>query len=276
MKTIIGIIRFVAIFSILTVLTQIGGLVYLIYKPFGWAIRKRTPDGTFSKLKRVGLYTSMYLATTLFVVPPAARLYGRVPMPWYTSNRHKVKPATILTCLANRHYVRPELRALIIDTARQMGEEITIVYLDANFPFLTGFPLLPHKSHDDGGKIDLSFLYRDKATSEVLNDALSLFGYGIVEEPAKGEINRPEECKQKGYWQYSLIRRLTPQGRKKKYIFDEALNRELLVRLTKDERVGKIFIEPHLKQRLRLDGYGKVRFHGCAAVRHDDHIHVQL
>jgi hypothetical protein len=25
-----------------------------------------------------------------------------------------------------------------------------------------------------------------------------------------------------------------------------------------------------------LGGYDKVRYHGCHAVRHDDHIHIQL
>ena len=32
---------------------------------------------------------------------------------------------------------------------------------------------------------------------------------------------------------------------------------------------------PHLKARLGLNS-NKVRFHGCHAVRHDDHFHVQL
>ena len=33
--------------------------------------------------------------------------------------------------------------------------------LDGNFPFITGFPLLPHLSHDDGEKVDLAFYYAD-------------------------------------------------------------------------------------------------------------------
>ncbi len=33
--------------------------------------------------------------------------------------------------------------------------------------------------------------------------------------------------------------------------------------------------KPHLKTRLKLSS-AKIRFHGCQAVRHDDHIHVQL
>lgn len=276
MRNLTGVIRTIVVFSVLTILTQIGGLAYLAYKSFGLAIRKRIKVGGFSRWKPFGLFAGIYLAGTLFVIPPLAELYGRVPMPWFANEEHRIKPATILTCLANRHYVRPELKALISDISLQMEEEAALVYLDANFPFLTGFPLLPHKSHDDGEKIDLSFIYRNTQTGEVVNDAISMFGYGVTEDPARGEMNRPEECEGKGYWQYSLIRRITPQWRKEKYVFDEALNRELLIRLAKDGRVGKIFIEPHLKQRLGLDRHGKVRSHGCSAVRHDDHIHVQL
>ena len=38
---------------------------------------------------------------------------------------------------------------------------------------------------------------------------------------------------------------------------------------------GRILIEPHLAERLGVAG-GKVRFQGCRAARHDDHIHIQL
>ena len=45
--------------------------------------------------------------------------------------------------------------------------------------------------------------------------------------------------------------------------------------LAADPRVGKIFIEPHLKQRFAPD-LAKIRFQGCRAARHNDHIHLQL
>jgi hypothetical protein len=31
-----------------------------------------------------------------------------------------------------------------------------------------------------------------------------------------------------------------------------------------------------LKARWNLTQYDKIRFHGCQAVRHDDHIHTQV
>ena len=36
-----------------------------------------------------------------------------------------------------------------------------------------------------------------------------------------------------------------------------------------------LLLEPHLKTRLKLEKYDKIRFQGCRAARHDDHIHVQ-
>lgn len=45
--------------------------------------------------------------------------------------------------------------------------------------------------------------------------------------------------------------------------------------LSDDERVSKVFLEPHLKSRFQADS-SKIRFQGCRAARHDDHIHLQL
>ena len=57
--------------------------------------------------------------------------------------------------------------------------------------------------------------------------------------------------------------------------FSKKGTQELLKLIIKQKDVGKIFIEPHLNTRLNLTSQ-KVRYHGCQAVRHDDHIHFQL
>ena len=63
---------------------------------------------------------------------------------------------------------------------------------------------------------------------------------------------------------------------KKEYEFDRDANRFLLQKIMDQSEVKKVFIEPHLQKRLKLNRYKKIRFHGCHAVRHDDHIHFQL
>jgi murein endopeptidase len=45
--------------------------------------------------------------------------------------------------------------------------------------------------------------------------------------------------------------------------------------LADDPRVGRMFLEPHLEARLGVSST-KIRFQGCRAARHDDHLHVEL
>ena len=39
--------------------------------------------------------------------------------------------------------------------------------------------------------------------------------------------------------------------------------------------IGKILLEPHVQRRLGVSS-DKLRFQGCHAARHDDHVHIQL
>jgi len=72
------------------------------------------------------------------------------------------------------------------------------------------------------------------------------------------------------------MRQVVPQGNKKNFIFDSTRAKAEVLFFANRENIGKIFIEPHLKTRLELVDIDKIRYHGCHAVRHDDHIHVQL
>jgi hypothetical protein len=159
-----------------------------------------------------------------------------------------------------------------------MNEEYpgtTISYLDASFPFFDGFPLAPHLSHDDGKKLDLSFTYLDASTGKRTSDIPSFIGYGVCEEPHAGEKNIPDYCRAQGAWQYSLLLKLAPQQNKRNFRFDPQRNKKLINLIAGHNKIGKIFIEPHLKTRMGLQST-TIRFHGCKAVRHDDHIHIQL
>ena len=194
-----------------------------------------------------------------------------------STNSH-IRPVTIWTCLLNRNYVRPELRDLAYHVADNMASKYpgtTLNYLDCSFPFINGFPLFPHLSHNDGKKIDLSFCYNNSQTGIETNDVPSAIGYGICEEPKANEINTAEDCGRKGFWQYNLLRQIVPQGNKAIFTLNETKTKGLVEFFASEDATGKIFIEPHLVKRLQLNS-NKIRFHGCRAVRHDDHLHVQL
>lgn len=266
----------IVIFCFLTVLTQVGGIIYLASFATHTFINKWTNKKLYQRLLKFAVFFAMYGVATLFIVPVIARSLGRVPLPVTETNN--LQPLNILTCLLNRNYVRPELRQTAYDVAKQMNDRFpgtTLNYLDANFPFINKFPLFPHLSHNDGKKLDFSFCYLDKKTQQETNQCPSFLGYGICEEPLPGEKNTSAFCSEKGYWQYSLLRKIVPQGNKKNFTFDSTKTKELVNLFAMQKSIGKIFIEPHLKTRLNLTT-DKIRFHGCHAVRHDDHIHVQL
>ena len=162
----------------------------------------------------------------------------------------------------------PELENVLKDHAALMESAFpgtkTLV-LDANFPFVSGFPLLPHLSHDDGRKVDLAYYY-EKDQVYLPGVTRSPVGYFAFE---KGPTNCPDDVITLR-WDLAWLQILWPD-----YQLNRIRMRAALQWLAEDDRVGKIFIEPHLKQWLGMES-DKIRFQGCRAARHDDHIHIQL
>ncbi|MBC7861329.1 MAG: hypothetical protein IAF38_00060 [Bacteroidia bacterium] len=273
---ILKIILIILCFLFLTALTQIGGLVYLLsFVTYKFINRK-----TDKKAQRITLkffsFLILYSFFTFLIVPVIAKPLGRVRLP-VTETDH-LKPLNILTCFFNRNYVRPELKESALSIARKLNQKYpgtSVNYLEANFPFFNKFPLLPHLSHSDGKKLDLSFCYLDSKTQKQTNKCPSFIGYGICEEALLNEKNTACECSEQGYWQYSLLKVIVPQSSKKKFDFDATRTKDLIEICCKNPSIGKIFLEPHLKKRLNLNS-GKIKFHSCKAARHDDHVHIQM
>jgi len=46
----------------------------------------------------------------------------------------------------------------------------------------------------------------------------------------------------------------------KNYVFDAKATKQLILKFTRQPKIKKIFIEPHLKQRLGLQKESKIRF----------------
>jgi len=64
-------------------------------------------------------------------------------------------------------------------------------------------------------------------------------------------------------------------GSRKDLKFDQSNTKKLVEKIVRDPLTQKLLIEPHLKNRMNLSN-NKIRFQGCHAVRHDDHIHHQI
>jgi hypothetical protein len=253
----------------------VGGFIYLLTLFIFSRMAKPVDSWARAAVKMIS-FIALYLFSTFLIIPPLAKQWGRIPLS--TGKDLYLQPATIWTRVLNRNYVNPELRDITLSAALHMREVYPgtrLNYLDANFPFLDNFPLFPHLSHNDGKKLDLSFCYDNAADHKPTNNVPSYMGYGICEEPGSDEVNTALVCKQQGRWMYSALRGITPQGNKKNFVFSNTRTRELVLFLAGQDRVGKIFIEPHLKKRMQIRS-DNVVFHGCHAVRHDDHIHIQL
>ncbi len=253
------------VFVLLTILTQVGGVIYLlsIWMARKWPVKPR--------YKTLLVFLALYLFVTLLLVPPVASVLGREKL----SHTSKIKPAFFLTDLLNRNYVRPEMNKMLHEAENRLaGTAIEIRYLDANFPFCYGFPLLPHLSHNDGKKIDIAFVYQTR-DGKITGKQKSVSGYGVFEGPKPGEPNQMRQCRNRGYRHYGFTRYLTLGRINSKLVFSASGTKRLIESFLGSKRLGKIFIEPHLKQRLHLTD-PRIRYQGCRSVRHDDHIHLQL
>ena len=180
-----------------------------------------------------------------------------------------------MTVILNRNYVVPDVNLILNNVQDEIsGKDIQVNYLDANFPFVVGFPLLPHLSHNDGRKLDLSLVY-ESPEGKISIKQKSRSGYGVFEGPKKGEFDQITKCKISTYKHYDYSKYLSFGETNKELQFSSKGTKALVTSLLKQPQIEKLFIEPHLKTRLNLN-HNKVRFHGCRSVRHDDHIHIQV
>ena len=251
------------LFLVTTLVTQIGGVLLTIGGLIGFFLVRRT------KSAALGGAVIMYVAGLVFV-PFIAKPLGREALPWKATDQSPLRPRNMGYCLLFRNYVDPELASVLKEIAGNLSNEhpgATLNYLDACFPFIDGMPLLPHLSHSDGKKIDLTFFYRNQKDGKFTGSP-SPIGYWIYEGPQNGEKS---PCGKSWLrWDFPWIQSV---NRRKE--FDLKMTRQLLQELSRHSKTKRIFIEPHLKQRMGLSS-DKIRFQGCHAARHDDHIHVEI
>lgn len=234
----------------LTIVTQIGGIAWIASRFTRW------PLAGF-----LGLYAALTLSM-LWIAP----LFGRVPLTCWADRPLQMQ--STLYCVLNRNYMRPELLALLPDTAAHVetahpGTETLV--LDASFPLIDGFPLLPHLSHDDGGQADIAFFYRDE-TGFLPRRTRSPIGYFAFEDG-------PSQCPPVWptlRWDMAMLQPAFPD-----WTLEPSRTSALVRALSGDARTGRIYLEPHLVQSLGV-AHPNIGFQGCRTARNDDHIHVQL
>jgi hypothetical protein len=249
--TMLRVVGHALIVFVLTIATQLGGVAWLV----ALFARRRVP---------AFLLAYVVLSVSSVWVAP---IYGRIPLSCTADGPLRVQ--SWFYCVLNRHYVSPKVKETAEDFAQHMDRRFpgtVTLALDANFPYLDSFPLLPHLSHDDGQKLDFAFYYRDANGTYVPGLTRSPIGY-FAFEPG------PVQCRSRTLslrWDLEWLQWVWKSGSP-----DPDRMKAALQWFANDARIGKVFIEPHLKTRFGVTS-AKVRFQGCAAARHDDHIHVQL
>lgn len=190
---------------------------------------------------------------------------GRERLPCFD---RELRPGNwVLYCVLGRNHVRDGGVQVIRNAQAAVEAEFgssPVTWLDAAGPWNS--PLWPHRSHRDGRQIDLSLYYLNTAGEPVRPPVIS--GYFAYEPPRPGE-RRP--C---GRARRPMDVGDPPESRS--WRWDPARTKALVDALIRDGAVRRIFIEPHLADRMGLANHPKVRFAGCNAARHDDHIHVDL
>ncbi len=264
---------------LLTLITQIGGLVLWLCWPLLAGVYRhlRHRGGAVAAVTTLTAYLVLYAGVSLAVVPPLASSLGRERLPCFADAERPLRAVSPFFCLANRNYARPELRRLLDDLSAEVARSspgTVTAYLDAGFPFFDGFPMLPHLSHRRGRDVDLAFLYRrEEGAGSVSEGGAWPFGYWLYVQPRPGD---PLPCVARTFdlrWDWDWLQPVSGG-----LALDERRTGAMLNWLSDNAgRYGirKILLEPHLQRRLSTDP-NVVRFQGCPAARHDDHLHVQM
>lgn len=267
------------LFILLTALTQLGGLVFLASLALGRLSRRAGSRKATAALAGAVFFVAGVPLANLFLAPALAGLNGRVALPCDVSAGKSYAALSPLYCALGRNYARPEVRAMLDAMGRDLGRDhpgLVVATLDANFPVLDGFPLPPHLSHDDGRRIDLAYFYKDAAGNPLPLAAPSFLGYwGFEEPPTPADAACTDKTRWLAFrWDMNWFQAFV---RKDLTLDDERTAAMLrwLVEKGPEHGVAKILLEPHIAKRLGVTS-PLIRFQGCRAARHDDHIHVEV
>lgn len=264
---------------LLTLATQVGGVIlWLSWPLLVWTYhRLRRRAESAAMLTTATVFLLLYAVVSIAIVPPLAQAFGRERLPCFADADRPLRAVSPLFCLTNRNYARPALHRLLDDLSAEMAraEPGTVTaYLDAGFPFFDGFPMLPHLSHRHGRDVDLALFYRRPDDSATVPSGGSWpIGYWLYVPPRPGD---PQPCDSRIVdlrWDLDWL-----QPAIGALVLDDRRTGAMLHWLSGNAGhygIRKILLEPHLQRRLATDAR-VVRFQGCPAARHDDHLHVQM
>lgn len=248
----------VSVVGILTAITQVGGAAYL----FGMVLSRR-----FGLLPGWGGALLIYGLTTAVLLPALAPIWGRVALSCGSGSTALYAPQSLLYCALNRHYVTERTGHAVSEVAQMIGKRFPgtrVTYLDAGFPLPLGLPLLPHLSHRAGRSVDLSLFYEGRQDGGAWS--LGYFAFSPAARYVSPVCSDPGPMRWSLRWLQPVFEGIT---------LDRQRTGALVAAAVEHPDIDRVYLHPALKSSLGLEG-SKIRFAGCHAARHDDHLHLDV
>ena len=199
--------------------------------------------------------------------PATPNAAGLVTLP--CSGNGPLRPVSDEYCASQINYVTPVARRALLRIAERFARShrgYVVRYMRASWP--SGVrPMPPTLSHGDGREVDLALFYTD-ARGRPRPFPPASDGYRSYEPPRR-------EADRVCVGQHGDHDQPDPPANRD-WRLNERPTADLMRLLSADPTVSHMFIEPHLKARLGFARDPKVRFAGCQAARHDDHLHVDF
>jgi hypothetical protein len=132
---------FLVLFSILTALSQVGGLILLLWWWLYHIFKKHFKNAWVLGSVNVGGLLVFYLFCMFIIVPPLARLQDRVPLPMSKSGA--LVPVSYWTAIFGRNYIKSKGRAkleTITEAFVKKHPDLKLKYMDCNYPFYINIP----------------------------------------------------------------------------------------------------------------------------------------
>ncbi len=139
-------------FLALTTITQVGGIIIGVHLLAFKLLTKKIRLRHLHRLLYAVSLLLFYHACVAWLIPPLAKSFGRESLPWKSEY---IQASNITSIILFRNYARSGAKEILQNITQQArstsgNQTLKLVYLDACFPFLDGFPLAPHLSHNDG------------------------------------------------------------------------------------------------------------------------------
>lgn len=210
-----------------------------------------------------------YVVVWSTVAPGLAALSDRVALPCVGG---PLRAHSVLYCVAHRNYVRSALAEAATRSARRLHARnpgAVVRYLDGGFPTGMGVPLLPHLSHGDGLRLDLALQWRDDGGQPTSGSGSPVGYFGYAALPDGTDPACPPRWSDLR-WDLDALQPVLARN-----TLDVPGTSALVQAVLDEPGIDRVLVEPHVAARLGLRDR-RIRFQGCHAARHDDHVHIEL